>query len=114
MRITFSTIEAFISELEREWKAGHVWRNQVRYDVVSRAEQKEAVSFEIGLILTAMIDEEGNGEGFLLESVIRCGSDDPSEAVPDAGSKQAQKNLKLVHAAANDCALSVLPGRLEA
>ena len=112
MKILFESAEPFLAELTREATDGHVWRNQVRFDSVASPEQQEGISFKIGLVLTALIDVGDDGQ-YIIEAVIHCGSDDPDVDPKDAGTQNMLAIMKQVHAAANEVAVSVLPGRLQ-
>lgn len=112
MKILFESAEPFLAELSREAKDGHVWRKQVRFEVMSLPEQAERISFRVGLVLGALIDVSHDDQYFL-EAVIDCGSDDPDVDPKDLGSRNATANMKSVYEAAEQAGLTVLPGRLQ-
>ena len=111
MRIVVAEIADFCQELRRFAKLKSVWCNEVRFAVDSDPEQKEAISFRVGLWLTTLIDR--NEGQCVLEYAAVCGSDEPRRK--DAtGTTEATRRIKEVAAICNDEGLVLCPGKIEA
>ena len=71
MRIIFDSFDAFCKEIAEQ--AAGVRLKTVRAIVLRQPEQEEGKSFQVGLVATAVIDDEG--ERCLLEIAVQCGQD---------------------------------------
>lgn len=116
MKIAFASVEEFCNELTSLAGPGSkiatsIWRGQVRFRMEAEPEQKEAVSFRIGLWLTA-IAQTPDGE-YIMEYADWCGSDDPDAAPNDAGTQEAKRQIELVAVVCKEHGLVLLPGRIE-
>ena len=116
MRITFASVEDFCAELrhlagEGSHIADGLWQRQVRYRIDANPEQDEAISFKIGLWLTAL-GQTAEGE-YVLEYADLCGSDDPENKPKDAGTLEAKRRIEQVAMTCKDCNLTMLPGKIE-
>jgi len=109
MRVTFSNIEEFTSELVRE--ATRLWRKEVRYRIDLTPEQREAISFSVAIQFTALVDaDEGQ---FIMEISLRCGSDDPAEGDGHEGTNSAEKIKRIVAERMADFGVELHPGKIE-
>ena len=116
MRITFASVEDFCAELQHVTiLPASVWRNEVRFRIDADAEQKEEISFRIGLWLTALADTP-DGQ-YVLEYADLCGVDDPDEKhhgrPVDAGTREALRRVHEVELVAKSCGLTMRPGKIE-
>ena len=113
MKIAFGTVKDFADEVRRvcgESGSG-LWQRQVRFSIDCEPEQKEAISFKVGLILTALA-QTPDGE-YIREYAELCGSDDPDVKPQDAGTQEARHRLAQVADVAMACNLAILPGKIE-
>ena len=112
MRVTVTTVEDFCAELSREAAAGCVLRSTVRTRIDRGAEQDEEVSWTVALWATAVIRSPECD--YLLEYAEICGSDDPQNDPPDAGTRCARAKQATIRAVAEASNLLFLPGKYEA
>ncbi len=72
MRIVFDSFDAFCQEIRE--RADAVRLKTVRAIILREPEQDERVSFQVGFMATAVIDDD-TGEACLLEIAVQCGQD---------------------------------------
>lgn len=107
MKVTVNSVTDFVSEIIR---VPHVYQDAVRCFVDRTAKQKEQISFDVTLVLTA-ICEEGNGTEYLLEFVQYCGVDN-SQAEQFGSMEMQRLKSKLTDTLPGH--IAIRPGRLEA
>lgn len=105
--VSIAKLDDFIAEL-REC----VYRINlpVRWHEVRAAEQKEAISFEVGAWATVLVGNEAEADSYLAECLIPCGRD--SKAGNDGTANAAKAKAKLAEAC-DDMNLKLRPGKWE-
>jgi hypothetical protein len=106
--LSIGTLGDFIAEL-REFK--HRITLPVRWHGIRSAEQKEAVSFEVGAWATAIIGVDTDPDAYLAECMIACGRD--SKATQNEGTVNAAKARTKLAEACDDIGLALRPGKYE-
>lgn len=108
MRIETLTIEDFCEELSAEAGLGRIFEDTVRIRVDRAAEQKEAITFEVGVWATALIRSEV-GE-WVLEFGRIAGSD---TRAANTGSDTAAEWLQKINAVCDRHGLHQRKGKIE-
>lgn len=117
MRVVFDSFESFCQEIAEQSVA--IRKKTVRFIVARVPEQEAGVSFQVGLMATAVVDD-GNG-GELLEVAIQCGMDETGQksrgqqVAPDKtdGSDGAAKLAAILKGVCEKNGLKLRPGKIE-
>lgn len=107
MRVVFNTPQEFLAEITAE--SDHVVDGILRMRVDREPEQPEAVTFQVGVWLTAVIATESGG--YLVEFGGVVGSDDT--ATPRGGSEAAEEIYREVKAVCEHGGLELRDGKIE-
>src|SRR5690606_6146559 len=107
MVVQLGSIEDFCSELRDRSDA--VRERIVRCATVRAPEQKERVSFAVGISATTVLNTEDGP--CLIEYSGLCGRDTPAKG--DEGSQEAARMDRLLRETCDDLALRVRPGKNE-
>lgn len=111
MRVVMGSVDEFCDELLNNLCGGPnaVVDRTVRMRIDRTPEQSEAITFEIGLCLSAVIANER--AAYLIEFGGICGSDDKTD--PMGGTKIARTWAKMVKRTCQKGNLKIRPGKLE-
>lgn len=121
MRVECKTIDGFLSELDTEADASHVWQKIVRIDIDRIPEQAEETTFVIAFHASTLIELSGDeGPQELLHFDSVAGRDgargrlpNGDRADPEAGTKRAAEWKQRIAEIAGKHGLTVRPGKFE-
>lgn len=109
MKVQILELSELLDELAFE--AERIRHNVVRVRIDRTPEQDEAISFEVGIWVTAVVNDMQNRADHLLEFMAYCGRD--SRKGGDAGTSAANAIRDQVAALAASKGLTIRPGKLE-
>jgi len=108
--VNYTSLEDFLSDLRIN--STQIAHKLVRFDGYRRAEQNEAITFEVGCWATCVV-LASDGD-FLMECALECGCDDTRRpATREDGTKFAAKARAKLAELCDDFGLSLRPGKIE-